>query len=359
LGVLFTLLPNLKMLEFAIKEHHRGMPTNEPLSALFGTSAAPYSLLVALKGLRDLNAPDISFVRDLQFTNLKRLTIANLNVSMLMRLNGPNSLRGGNQLEELRVGVSIQAIEDIYMKEMGISFHDLFAALGCNKLTTLRIELLYDPEILGTVSRFRIQYLMDQLRSVSSNLRVLEIDLEAESPITDWTWFLSYCEDPIASFERFLLLENLMIPQQFLFTDCENDGVMPIDLPKKLRNIDIVCPDQDILAWVSGFIDLPTSVKSVFLSCRDGVNDPVPMFADPVDSLWWTLSAYHGVEGFLCDGKHGEAMSLVKLFNLNLIFSSEWNEGPEDWHEYSDDEDMEDIEDSEDDQLHLLVDDVD
>jgi hypothetical protein len=370
-GVLLSLLPNLEKLDFAAKDHHRGFPTVEPTSAFFGTSAPPEATVRALAKIQNFVAADLSFLRDMAFANLKVMDLKRIDIGTVLRLNGPNTLRGATQLEDLSLGVSIQFLDEDYLRDMQVCLGDVFAALGCKKLARLDIMLGNDAYSLGAERDFRVNYFMSQLDLVSSTLRTLEVDLDPHEDGEEWTWFLSQVTKPIESLEKFPELRRLKMPQEFLFLD--DTGILPGNLPHTIQRVDVVAPDQDIYAWAIRFTDpavhLP-NFKTLCLQCRNGLNRSKSGFSERVSSLWVILEA-HGIDSYACNIADGEESSLTRLYSLDPETDSdedsdedadEWEEEDEESEDSEDDDlpPLEDIGDTEEDsEMELLVDGVD
>ncbi|KAF2637729.1 hypothetical protein P280DRAFT_471908 [Massarina eburnea CBS 473.64] len=348
-GVLLSLLPNLETLHFTVREHHRGWPTLEPMSALFGMSTAPDAVVAALKNVRKLSTQDYGFMRDVSISKLKQLSLTRLDTGTVLRLNGPNSLPGATELQELCVGVSVQLLEAMYMHEMRVCLRDLFEALGCKKLKTLRIMLFNDAYCLGLTPVFSIQYFMKQLEPVLPTLRTLEIVLDFDDESTEWAWFFTQCEDPIESFEKLPVLEHLKLPQEFLFKYGGDRGISPVNIPKSLKSLGIVAPDHDIIEWVMKLLTLDDSsnvgLKTFVLHCRDGLIGPASDFASNVSPVWVELFDSYGIQSFLCDGRDGEKVSLTKLYELDPEDAWEDEEEDEADEDDDDDDDMPSLED--------------
>jgi hypothetical protein len=159
-----------------------------------------------------------------------------IDIGTVLRLNGPNTLRGASQLKELSLGVSIQFLDEDYLRDMQVCFTDVFDALGCKKLTRLNIMLGNDAYSMGAERDFRIDYFISQLDLVSSTLHVLEIDLDPHEDGDEWSWFLGQCTKPLKSLKKFPKLQRLKLPQEFLFSHAlDNDGISPARFPRTLQ----------------------------------------------------------------------------------------------------------------------------
>lgn len=370
-GVLLTMLPNLLKLDFFVKDHQRGIMTQEPISALVGTYALPRAMSTALQNVQSLTCADLALLRAAKFATLKVLDLKHANVGTLLRLNGPNSLHGTKQLEELSIGASVQFLDKLYLNELTVHLADLLAALGCGTLKKFSMMLSNNAYCLDQEPDFHIGYLMSQLAYVSSTLRVLEIDFDPDEPGEMWEWLLSRCVDPIESLRGFPELTRLRIPQEFLFDDFEESThvLLPEDLPPKLQHLQIVAPTLDIDEWVRKFLSVPDSVRNmrtITLYCRDDANSSASAFQEHVDGVWVELQESLGIQSFVVDQTNGEEESLPLLCEASLT-SSEGEDDDDmdldsDW-EGDEDDDVPDLEDpkdiNEDDGMAPVVDDVD
>ncbi|KAF9733927.1 hypothetical protein PMIN01_08270 [Paraphaeosphaeria minitans] len=117
-----------------------------------------------------------------------------------------------------------------------------------DQLSTLKIKLEHDSYCLIHSPTFDAQLLVDQLSILRSTLKVLEIDLDPLDDTDEWDYVLTHCKNMSSPMDKFKNLELLMVPQEFLFSDIvSGQKIMPSDLPKKLRRLDTICPDEDII----------------------------------------------------------------------------------------------------------------
>ena len=108
-GLLLILLPNLTHLDFWVKDHHRGPPSSECISGLFGSLTAPEAIRYGWKSLRHLTSGDTHFLKcEIDFEALTTLDLSTVSIGSVLRLNGPGSLQGTNNLRNLLLTTSIQ-----------------------------------------------------------------------------------------------------------------------------------------------------------------------------------------------------------------------------------------------------------
>lgn len=335
-GVLLSILPNLDRLDFAAKDHHRGYPTLEPISAFFGTAIPPRIVVHALARVQSFVAADLTFVRDVGFEHLRVLDLKRVDIGTVLRLNGPDTLRGATQLEEMSLGVSVLFLDEEYLVDMQVALGDVFAALGCKNLTRLDIVLGNDGySLMGVEREFRVDYFMRQLKFVSSNLRILTLDLDPHEASDEWLWFFRQISTPMESC-KFPKLERMKIPQGFLFQDepISGNGIIPSLLPPTLRRIDVVAPDGEIVHWANLLVSgqRPPNLTTVCLHCREGINVSKAGFSRQVSVVWKDLEDV-GIESLICDTS-GEENSLSQLYDLDPE-----PESSEDWGNDIEDDD--------------------
>ena len=141
-GVLLVLLPNLTHLEFWVKDHHRGPPSSECISGLFGGMSAPDSIINYWSTLRHLTTSDTHlFKSGINFASLTSLDLKTISIGTILRLNGPGCLQGAENLQDLALTVSIQFADRLLIEKAEIQLGDLFEALGCVQLQSLKILL--------------------------------------------------------------------------------------------------------------------------------------------------------------------------------------------------------------------------
>lgn len=141
-GILLLLLPNLTHLEFWVKDHHRGPPSSECISGLFGGMSAPDSIVNGWGTLRHLTTSDTHlFKSGINFASLTSLDLKTISIGTILRLNGPGCLEGAENLEDLALTVSVQFADRLLIEKAEIQLGDLFDALGCVQLRSLKILL--------------------------------------------------------------------------------------------------------------------------------------------------------------------------------------------------------------------------
>jgi hypothetical protein len=141
-GVLLILLPNLTHLEFWVKDHHRGPPSSECISGLFGGMSAPDTIANGWSTLRHLTTSDTHlFKSGIHFASLTSLDLKTISIGTILRLNGPGCLQGAENLQDLALTVSIQFADRLLIEKAEIQLSDLFESLSCFQLRSLTILL--------------------------------------------------------------------------------------------------------------------------------------------------------------------------------------------------------------------------
>ena len=139
-GLLLVLLPNLTHLDFWVKDHHRGPPSSECMSGLFGGMTAPDKVITGWAGLRHLTTSDTHVLKSgIHYDSLTSLDLKTISIGTILRLNGPGCLQGAENLQDLALTVSVQFADRLLIQKAEIQLSDLFEALGCNRLRTLKI----------------------------------------------------------------------------------------------------------------------------------------------------------------------------------------------------------------------------
>lgn len=329
-GLLLCVLPNLAKVQYAVKELHRGCGVVDPNAAFFATCHPPVILIAAFKvNLQELCMSDLTFLRSFTFDNLNVLRITSVTVQTLLQLNGPNTFRGTARLSELFVGLSVHLMDQDCINDTQVNFRDLIDALGCNKLSTLKVKLEHESYCLIHSPTFDAQLLVDQLCNLQSTLKSLEIDLDPLEETEEWDYILTHCKNLKSSMSKFKNLELLKIPQVFLFSDTESEHkVMPSDLPKRLRRLEIVCPDEGIIPWAKCLHEAPEELddlREVFLRCRDEVKTPASIFSKEVELVWPDLFFDCDITSYIVDLTANTTKSLSKLYDDNLRGSDDEN----------------------------------
>ena len=205
--------------------------------------------------------------------------------------------------------------------EMTVSFRDLIDALGCHSLSTLKIKL--EHETYCTYHNppvFDVQFLMEQLSSVESSLKVLAIDLDTQEDPSEWKFILDNCRHQLSSLTNFTNLELLKIPQDFFLPIRQNEArTLLEDFPQHLRTLEIVCPSRMIFDWVDYSeisITVPQNIqklRKIILHCRGDVRTPASVFKKRVHSLWATLDKNCHIASYVHDIDDNITKNLAKL----------------------------------------------
>jgi hypothetical protein len=135
-GLLLIMLPNLIHLDFWVKDHHRGPPSGECISGLFGGMTAPDCIINGWCGLQHLTTSDTHVLKSgIHFDNLTSLDLKTISIGTILRLNGPASL------QDLALTVSIQFMDRLLIDKAEIQLSELFEALDCGRLRSLKMML--------------------------------------------------------------------------------------------------------------------------------------------------------------------------------------------------------------------------
>ncbi|KAF2854310.1 hypothetical protein T440DRAFT_486886 [Plenodomus tracheiphilus IPT5] len=358
-GLLLVQLPNLVHLDFWVKDHHRGPPSSECITGLFGSSCPPATLAHVWKGIKHLTLGDTHMLKcGLEFPSLTSLDLKTISIGTVLRLNGPGCLQGTDQLRKLALTCSIQFADRPLVEKADVQLSDVFDALGCRQLCDLKILLINDGYHIGDdlLTQLDAGYFMDQLCKVQDTLESLAITFEPADDETELEWLLDMCTHPKESLRHFAALKRLIIPQVFVFAVTSvtfaHPGItcQPKDLPEKLESLEMLYPHEDIEKWVAGFLnfqkgddrELP-NLKEIVLTCRDEVGIPSAYFTKEVDRIWWKLSIDYGIESFVVCQVEGTRVELVELYH---DYGSETDgEDGDDWADEGsdDDDDMPDL----------------
>lgn len=108
-GLLLVLLPNLVDLDFWVKDHHRGPPSSECISGLFGSLNVPDAIVHGWRNIQSLTTGDTLILKcGIEFEKLTILDLRSISIGTVLRLNGTGSLQGATNLKDLALTVSIQ-----------------------------------------------------------------------------------------------------------------------------------------------------------------------------------------------------------------------------------------------------------
>lgn len=206
--------------EQQVKDHHRGPPSGECISGLFGTMNTPATIAHAWRGIKELTTGDTHALKlDIQFENLTSLDLKTVTIGTVLRLNGPACLQGTERLRNLALTVSIQFADRALLEKADIQFRDLFEALGCAQLVNLKILMINDGYHIGDdiMTQLDTGYFMDQLQGLEGVLETLSITFENADDESELEWLLDMCTRPTETLQNFSALRRLVIPQAFLF----------------------------------------------------------------------------------------------------------------------------------------------
>ncbi|KAH9860057.1 hypothetical protein IAQ61_011841 [Plenodomus lingam] len=359
-GLLLLQLPNLVRLDFCVKDHHRGPPSSECVTGLFGSTCPPASLAYGWRGIKHLTLGDTQMLKcGLELPSLTSLDLKTVSIGTVLRLNGPGCLQGTERLRKLAMTCSIQFADRPLKADIQLS--NMFDALGCQQLTELTILLINDgyhlDDELGT--QLETGYFMDQLCSVEQTLESLSITFEPWDDEGELEWVLEMCIEPKESLKHFTALKRLTIPQEFLFVSSSlhlgqlpappGKSCKPRGLPEKLEYLEITHPYEEVLEWATGFLDFSTNISrelpsfsKMVLSCRLDVGMSSDFFTTYVEKVWWRLWVECGIDTFVGE-IGGISSSLAALYDGSI--SERYDTEGDIWtDENSDDEDEEDEE---------------
>ncbi|KAI4704834.1 hypothetical protein J4E89_009419 [Alternaria sp. Ai002NY15] len=345
-GLLLALLPNLTHLEVWVKDHPRGPPSGECISGLFGGMFAPAGIIHGWSTLRHLTTSDTHLLKSgIHYENLKSLDLKTISIGTILRLNGRGCLQGAENLDDLALSVSIQFADRPLVEKAEIQLSDLFEALDCSRLRSLKMQLINDSYHLtdDRDTQLDASYLIDQLDSMRDSLERLAITHEITDDDSDLEWLLGLLTNQKRSFKHFTNLKHLTIPQLFFFNE-ETDRWLehccqPRDLPPKLETLEILYPQSDIEDWVQverfqppGYQDdpalgfqakLPSALWKITLTCRDEVGSSASSFTKDVEPIWVVLSFDLLIETYVFCQTQGNWYNLKDLRYEQLDMNEE------------------------------------
>ncbi|KAF9696625.1 hypothetical protein EKO04_005194 [Ascochyta lentis] len=340
-GLLLALLPNLTDLDFWIKDHQRGPPSSECISGLWGATSPPHAILQGWKNISHLVTGDTSLLKcGIEFDKLTSLDLRTISIGTVLRLNGPGSLQGAENLVDLTLTLSIQFADRPLVEKAEIEFSELLEALACRALKNLKILFINDGYHIGDdlTTELNAGYFLDQLRSFQKTLESLSITLETADDDGELEWLVDMCQHPTTSLKGFTALKSLVIPQPFIFTARSaswntEDSCQPRNLPPNLEQLELLYPHEDVEEWAEGFLSENfyatsgdaltqppdaqgrTSIfKKLILTCRDDVGMGAEYFKEGVDRIWWTLSADNSIEAEVYDQLRDTRENLAGLY---------------------------------------------
>ncbi|KAF2624056.1 hypothetical protein BU25DRAFT_305127, partial [Macroventuria anomochaeta] len=342
-GLLLALLPNLTDLDFWIKDHHRGPPSSECISGLWGGTAPPETIVHGWKNISHLVTGDTSMLKcDIEFEKLTSLDLRTVSIGTVLRLNGPGSLQGAENVKDLALTVSIQFADRPLVEKAEIEFSELLDALACRALRNLKILFINDGYHIGDdlATELNTGYFLEQLSSVQKTLETLSITLETTEEDGELDWLVDMCQYPTKSLKDFTVLKSLIIPQPFIFNPQipgwnTEEYCQPKDLPPNLEQLELLFPHESVEDWVEGFVIAKDSsnsdtwpaespiiqgrlskFKKLVLTCRDDVGNGIgaSYFTGDVNEVWWNLSTDRGIETEVHDQLRDTRENLAGLY---------------------------------------------
>jgi hypothetical protein len=345
-GLLLALLPNLIDLDFWIKDHQRGPPSSECISGLWGGTSPPATVLRGWKNISHLITGDTSVLKcGIELDKLTSLDLRTISIGTVLRLNGPGSLQGAENLKDLTLTVSIQFADRPLVTKAEIEFSELLEALGCRALKNLKILFINDGYHIGDdlTTELNAGYFLSQLHTLHKTLETLSITLETADDDGELEWLVDMCQQPSRSLKCFTILRSLVLPQPFLFTARSTnwnteDACHPRDLPPNLERLELLYPHEDVEEWAEGFLDeyyydneSDTAVqpeepakrndkfKKLTLTCREDVGIGATYFTEGVEKIWWDLSTDFGIESEVHDQLRDTRQNLAVLFQDEIL----------------------------------------
>ncbi|KAJ4991651.1 hypothetical protein SVAN01_02766 [Stagonosporopsis vannaccii] len=335
-GLLLALLPNLTDLDFWIKDHQRGPPSSECITGLWGGTIPPDPVLCGWRNVANLVTGDTSILKcNIDLAKLTTLDLRTVSMGTVLRLNGPGSLQGAENVENLALTVSIQFADQPLVEKAEIAFGELLDALDCCSLRNLKITFINDGYHIGDdlTTEFSASYFLGQLHSVEETLYTLSISLETMDDDSELDWLTDMCQHPVKTMKAFSVLKSLVIPQSFIFNAHTvswnaDDNCKPGDLPPNLEQLELLWPHESVEDWADGFNQHESSVtsdskllrevlpglKKLILTCRDDVGIGAIYFTENVSHLWWNLSESYGIETEVHDQLRGQHCSLAERY---------------------------------------------
>ncbi|PZD38946.1 MelB, Na+melibiose symporter transporter [Pyrenophora tritici-repentis] len=313
-GVLMTLVPTLTHLDFWVKDHHRGPPSGECVSGLFGGLGLPDIIVKTWANLQHLTTSDTHVLKcNVQLDNLKSLDLKTVSIGTVLRLNGPGCLHGAENLEDLAMSVSMGFADRILMDTTEIELSSLFEALSCNHLRSLKLVLVNDGyheglHALDPGLGLDVGYFVDQIDSVKHSLESLTIMLETADDDVALEFSVDNMISPKLSMRHFTALKHLVVLQAFI-CDFNNDddwadnSCMPDELPQNLETLEIIYPTPLIEEWAkclrSEDEEILPNLRELTLTCSEGVGMPAQVFEDETQDTTWSDLSEEGIETYV------------------------------------------------------------
>jgi len=134
-GLLLALLPQLTDVDFCVKDHQHGTYSSECISGLWGGTSPPKSVLHNWTNVNRLTTGDTSMLKcSIQFKSLTALDLRTISIGTVLRLDGPGSLQGAENITDLALTASIQFTDKKLVEKAEIEFGGLLEALACRVL---------------------------------------------------------------------------------------------------------------------------------------------------------------------------------------------------------------------------------
>lgn len=366
-GLLLALLPNLIELDCWIKDHQHGPPSSECISGLWGGTSPPGAILHGWKNIQHFVTGDTSMLKcGIQLESLTKLDLRTISIGTVLRLNGPSSLQGAENIKELALTVSIQFADQPLVEKADIKFGDLLEALACRRLQMLKIAFINDGYHIGDdlTTELNSGYFISQLCSVQETLETLSVTVETTEDDGELDWLVDMFQRPITSMRDFQALKSLVIPTVFFFTLMSSLGTPECcnswDLPPTLEHLELLWPHESMLDWAEGLLEtfdtsiasvecpskqssmLPPHFRKLILTCREDVGVGASYFTDSVHAVWWDLSTKHGLEVETYDELHNTRDKLATKYEQELMQDKDNYSSDGDDEEDDDDDDTDD-----------------
>lgn len=273
---------------------------------------------------------------NIDFGKLATLDLRTISIGTVLRLNGPGSLQGAENIRSLALTVSIQFADRPLVEKAEIAFSDLLDALDCRALRSLKISFINDGYHIGDdlTTELSASYFLDQLHIVEDTLNALSITLETTDDDGELDWLIDMCQHPVKTMKGFSALKSLVVPQSFIFNghpevSSMDDSCKPRDLPPNLEQLELLWPNENVIDWAEDFKsrmttvaasdspsqELFTNFRKLTLTCRDDAGLGASYFTEGVSKLWWTLSAIHGIEAEVHDQLRSQTFNLAELYD--------------------------------------------
>ena len=309
-GLLLALLPQLTDVDFCVKDHQHGTYSSEYISGLWGGTSPPESALHNWKNVNRLIIGDASMLKcGIQFDSLTTLDLRAVSIGTVLRLNGPGSLQGAENVTDLALSASIQFADKDLVEKAEVEFSGLLEALACRALKTLSISLHNDGyNIDDEMPHLDGGYFLSQLYSVRDTLETLAITIVTTDRI-ELEWVTDMFRQPRGSLVDFLTLKSVTIPQVFLESSFLPDERRPWDLPPNLEQLDLWWPNQGVVTWMHGLIGcqsgqpskLPRQFQKLVLTCNGDLTVDPAYFIDDPSEIFWNLWNQYDIETEIYD----------------------------------------------------------